>query len=104
MGQNMKMMRQLQEMQANMARVQEELGAKHVEGSAGGGAVRAVASGHQKLVSVTISPDAVDPADVELLQDLVLAAVNEALDASRELAARDLGQLTAGLGLPPGLL
>jgi DNA-binding YbaB/EbfC family protein len=103
MAQNMKMLKQLQEMQASMARVQEELGEKTVEGSAGGGAVRVVASGHQKLVSVAISPEALDPADVELLQDMVLAAANEALDASRELATRELGRLT-GLGLPPGLL
>lgn len=98
------MMRQLQEMQSKMARIQEELGQKEVVGTAGGGVVMATANGHQQILSVEINPDAVDPADVEMLQDLVLAAVNEALDRSRELAASELGQLTAGLGLPPGLI
>ena len=67
-----------QKMQADMARAQEELGTLQVEGTAGGGAVRAVVTGKQELVSLTIDPDAVDPADVEMLQDLVLAAVNDA--------------------------
>ena len=104
MAGNPNMMRQLQEMQAKMARIQEELGEKEVVGTAGGGVVKAVANGHQQILSIEINPDAVDPKDVELLQDLVLAAVNEALDRSRELAAGELGQLTAGLGLPPGLI
>jgi len=104
MAGNANMMRQLQEMQAKMARIQDELGQKEVVGTAGGGVVTAVANGHQQILSVEINPDAVDPKDVELLQDLVLAAVNEALDRSRELAASELGQLTAGLGLPPGLI
>lgn len=98
------MMRQLQEMQEKMARIQEELGSKEVEGTSGGGVVTVRANGHQKLLSVEISPEAVDPQDVELLQDMVLAAANEALDRSRELAAGELGQLTAGMGLPPGLI
>lgn len=98
------MMRQLQEMQANMARIQEELGQKEVVGTSGGGVVKAIANGHQEILAVEINPDVVDPKDVALLQDLVLAAVNEALDRSRELAASELGQLTAGLGLPPGLI
>ncbi|HXA42488.1 MAG TPA: YbaB/EbfC family nucleoid-associated protein [Candidatus Solibacter sp.] len=104
MAGNMKMMRQLQEMQEKMARIQEELGSKEVEGTSGGGVVTVRANGHQKLLSVEISPEAVDPQDVELLQDMVLAAANEALDRSRELAAGELGQLTAGMGLPPGLI
>jgi DNA-binding YbaB/EbfC family protein len=104
MAGNMKMMKQLQEMQAKMMRIQEELGNKEVEGTAGGGAVTVRANGHQKLLSVEISPDAVDPQDVDMLQDLVLAAVNEALDRSRDLAAGELGALTSGLGLPPGLV
>ncbi len=104
MAGNMKMMRQLQEMQAKMERIQEELGAKEVEGTSGGGVVTVRANGHQKLLSVAIKPEAVDPQDVELLQDMVLAAANEALDRSRELAAGELGQLTAGMGLPPGLI
>jgi len=103
-AQNMKMMRQLQEMQQKMARIQAELGAKEVEGTAGGGVVKVRANGHQQLVAIEIAPDAVDPSDVGMLQDLVLAAVNDALERSRQLAAGELGQLTAGLGLPPGLV
>jgi DNA-binding YbaB/EbfC family protein len=101
---NMKMMRQLQEMQQKMAQIQEDLGARTVEGTAGGGTVKVTVSGHQKVLAVEIAREAVDPDDVEILQDLVLAAVNEGLDRSRDLAAGELSQLTAGLGLPPGLL
>jgi DNA-binding YbaB/EbfC family protein len=101
---NPKMLRQLQEMQQRMARIQEDLGNKEVEGTSGGGAVRVRVNGHQKVLAIEISPEAVDPDDVELLQDTILAAVNEALDRSRELAASEMGQLTAGMGLPPGLI
>ena len=104
MAGNMKMMRQLQDMQSKMAQIQEDLGNQEVEGTAGGGVVKVRANGHQKVLAVEIEPDAVDPADVELLQDMVLAATNEALDRSRELAAGQLGSLAAGLGLPPGLI
>ncbi len=97
-------MKQLQEMQNKMAQIQEELEHKEVEGTAGGGVVKVRANGHQKVLSVEIDPEAVDPQDVELLQDMVLASVNEALDRSRDLAAQELGALTAGLGLPPGLV
>lgn len=86
------------QMQQQMARVQEELAEATVEGSAGGGVVRAVVTGRQELVSIAIDPDAVDPADVEMLQDLVVAAINEALDASRALAEQRLGAVTGGLG------
>ena len=82
-------------MLADLARIQTELEAARVEGSAGGGVVRATVTGKQELVSITI-----DPADVELLEDLVVAAVNEALRASRQLAESKLGRLTGGLGLP----
>lgn len=101
-GNPMKMLKQVQQMQARMAKVQEELEAERVEASAGGGVVKAVASGSQKLVSVSIDPEVA--ADVEMLQDLVVAAVNEAMEKARELAAQRMGALTAGLGLPPGLL
>ena len=104
MAGNMKMMRQLQEMQSRMAQIQEDLGSKEVEGTAGGGVVKVTANGHQKVLSVTIDPEAVDPQDIELLQDMVLAATNEALDRSRDLAASELGALASGLGLPPGLI
>ncbi|MGA8016354.1 MAG: YbaB/EbfC family nucleoid-associated protein [Candidatus Dormiibacterota bacterium] len=100
---NPNMLRQLQQMQAKMARVQEELGTLTVTGTAGGGAVSVVANGHQQLQSVTIDPEALEEG-AELLGDLILAAANAALDQSRELAATQMGQLTAGLGLPPGLL
>ncbi len=92
--------RMAQQMQQQMLRIQEELAAATVEGSAGGGAVSAVVTGKQELISVTIDPSAVDPADVEMLQDLVVAAVNDALRASRELAESRLAGLTGGLRLP----
>jgi len=98
----MKMLRQVQQMQDRMAKLQEELEHETVAATAGGGVVSAVATGTQKLVSVSIDPSATE--DVELLQDLVVAAVNEALDRSRELAASKMQALSAGLGLPPGLL
>ncbi len=89
-----------QQMQAQMARVQEELGAMTLEGSAGGGAVKAVVTGHQELVSVTIDRGVVDPADVEMLQDLVLAAVNEALRSARETAEHKMAAVTGGMRIP----
>ena len=101
-GNPMKMLQQVQQMQAKMAKVQKELEAETVEATAGGGAVKAVVTGQQRVVSVTVDPDAAS--DVEMLQDLVVAAVNEALEKSRELASQRMGAVTAGLGLPPGLL
>ena len=95
------MLRQVQELQGRMAKVQEELDATHVDATAGGGAVKAVVTGGQKLVSVTIDPEVAS--DVEMLQDLVVAAVNEAMERSKELAGRRMQELTGGLGLPPGL-
>lgn len=88
------------QMQQEMTRIQAELGEARVEGTAGGGVVKAVVTGKQSLVSIEIDPAAVDPADVEMLQDLVTAAVNEALDASRDLAEQKMGALSAlgGLG------
>src|SRR5205814_2702078 len=103
-GQQFKMLKQIQQMQAKMAKIQEELGEKTVTGTAGGGMVEVVANGHQKVLSVTVKPEVVDPADVEMLQDLVLAAVNDAMEKARELATREMGAVTAGMGLPPGLM
>jgi nucleoid-associated protein EbfC len=103
-GQQFKMLKQLQQMQARMSKIQEELGEKTVTGSAGGGMVTVVANGHQKVLSVVVKPEVVDPADVEMLQDLVLAATNDALEKARDLAAKELGAVTGGLGLPPGML
>jgi DNA-binding YbaB/EbfC family protein len=97
------MMKQLQQMQTKMAKLQEELGEMTVSGSAGGGAVTVSADGHQKVLSVAIEPEALEEG-AELLADMVLAAINDALDKSRDLAAKHMGQLTAGLGLPPGLI
>jgi DNA-binding YbaB/EbfC family protein len=97
MGDLQKMAR---EMQANMAKAQEELAAATVEGTAGGGAVVVVLTGTQDLKSIKIQKDAVDPEDVETLQDLVLAAFTDALKKSRELAAQRLGGVTGGLKIP----
>lgn len=97
------MMKQLQQVQARMAKMQEELGDLTVTGSAGGGVVTVTVDGHQKVHAVTVAPEALEEG-AELLADLVLAACNDALDKSRELAAQQMGQLAAGLGLPPGLL
>ena len=92
--------RMAQQMQQEMLRVQTELEATQVDGSAGGGVVKAVVTGKQELVSVTIKPDAVDPSDVEMLQDLIVAAVNDALRASRELAEEKMAAVTGGLRIP----
>lgn len=92
--------RMAMQMQQQMSRVQEELAAATCEGSAGGGVVQATVTGKQELVSVTIDPSAVDPEDVEMLQDLVVAAVNDALRASRELAESKMAAVTGGLRLP----
>jgi DNA-binding YbaB/EbfC family protein len=97
------MMKQLQQVQARMAKMQEELNDVAVTGTAGGGVVSITADGHQKVLSVVIEPEALEEG-VELLSDLILAAVNDALDKSRAAAAANMSQLTAGLGLPPGLL
>ena len=98
----LKMLKQVQQMQGRMAKVQEELENEKVEASAGGGAVRVVATGTQKVVSVVIDPAAAE--DTEMLEDLVVAAVNEAMDLSRQLAATKMQNIAGGLGLPPGLL
>ena len=98
----MKMLRQVQQMQDRMAKMQAELELQTVDATSGGGVVRAVVTGTQKVVSVTIDPSATE--DVEILQDLVVAAVNEALDRSRQLGASKMQALGSGLGLPPGLL
>ena len=102
MQNQMKMLKQMQQMQSRMARMQEELEREQVEAAAGGGAVKAVVSGQQKLLSITIDPDVAG--DVEMLQDLVVAVINEAMDRSRQLAAERMQSITAGLGLPPGLI
>jgi DNA-binding YbaB/EbfC family protein len=90
--------RMAMQMQQEMARIQAELGETEVPGSAGGGVVTAVVTGKQELRSVSIDPSAVDPADVEMLEDLVVAAVNDALESSRRLAEQKMAAVTGGLG------
>ena len=94
------MIRQAQKMQQDMLKAQEELESKTYEAQAGGGAVSASVSGKKELISVTIDPEAVDPDDVEMLQDLIVAAVNEALRKASEDAASQMSRLTGGLNLP----
>lgn len=95
-----KMMKQMQKMQQDMARVQEDLGNRTVEATAGGGVVRVVCNGSQELVEIEIKPEAVDPADLEMLQDLIAAAVNEGLRKARDMMAQEMSRLTGGLNLP----
>jgi DNA-binding YbaB/EbfC family protein len=94
------MLQQLQKLQEEMAKTQEALGDETVTVTAGGGAITVVISGHQEIQSITIEPEVVDPDDVEMLQDLVMAAVNEAIDKSQQLATDRLGALTGGLSIP----
>ena len=100
-----KMMKQVQEMQRKMAEAQEELAVETVEATAGGGIVTVVMTGSLEVKEVHIKPEAVDPDDVEMLQDLVVAATNEALRAAQDLASTKLGGATGGLDLPniPGM-
>ena len=95
-----RLVRQAQQAQQELVRVQEELGSVMVDGTAGGGVVKAVVTGKQELVSVTIDPDAVDPSDVDMLQDLIVAAVNDALGNSRRVAEERMAAVTGGLQLP----
>ncbi len=98
----MKMLRQVQQMQDRVAKVQKELDSATVEATAGGGAVTVVATGAQKLVSIRIDAEAAT--DTEMLQDLVVAAVNEAMEKSKEMAAEKMQSVASRLGLPPGLV
>lgn len=97
-------MKQAQQMQEKVKKLQEEAAGKTVEASAGGGMITVVANGRQEVLSVKIDPSVVDPNDIEMLQDLVAAAVNEALRKSQELMKEEMANLTAGMGLPPGLM
>ncbi len=94
------MMKQAQKLQAKMIKLQEELAEKTVETSAGGGMVKVVASGKQQIVSINIEKEVVDPEDVEMLQDLIMAAVNDALTKSQEMVSGEMGKLTGGLKIP----
>ena len=99
-GMNMNMIKQAQKMQENMQKMQAELEAKEYSAQAGGGVVTATVSGKRELKSLKIDPDAVDPDDVEMLEDLIVAAVNEAMRAAEGDAASTMQKLTGGLGLP----
>ena len=96
-------MAQVQKLQEEMAKTQEALGAEEITVSAGGGAVTLVVSGHNEFRSLIIKPEVVDPEDVEMLQDLLLAAINDALAQVKKLEEERMGALTGGMGLPPGL-
>jgi len=98
-----KMMKQAQKMQEQLAQTQAELAAKTVEVTAGGGKITVVATGAGDVVSIKISPDIVDPTDVEMLEDLVLSGVKQAIAKGRSLAESEMGKISAGMGLPPGL-
>lgn len=99
------LMKQAQQFQAKMAKMQEELGEKTIEASAGGGMVTVVANGRQEIISIKIETEVIDPDDAEMLQDLVLAAVNDALSRAKNMMNEEMGKLTQGLNLPnvPGL-
>jgi DNA-binding YbaB/EbfC family protein len=98
------MRQQIQRLQEQMLQTQEALGDETVSVTAGGGAITVVMSGHQRVESILIEPEVVDPEDVEMLQDLVIAAVNEAIEQSQSMAAERMGALTGGLGSLGGLL
>lgn len=99
-GLSRQLIKQMEKLQQDLARTQEELAQARVEASAGGGVVTAVANGLGEVLELRISPEAVDPSDVEMLQDLILAAVREVLDRSRQLQQEKLGGLTGGLQIP----
>ena len=93
-------LRQIQELQAKLVKVQEDLGNTNVEVTAGGGAIKIVINGHQQFQSIAISPEVVNPDDVDFLQDIVLAACNEAVQKSQEMAAQNMSKLTGGMKVP----
>lgn len=94
------MMKQVKKMQQQMLKAQEELESKTIEGTAGGGVVTVTVNGHKKVLNIAIKPEAVDPDDVEMLQDLVMTAVNDALTKAEELANQDMGKFTGGMKIP----
>lgn len=99
------MLKQLQKLQEDVGKAQEALGDETLSVTAGGGAIEVLITGHQHIQSITIDPEVVDPEDVEMLQDLIVAAVNEAIETSQKMAADRLGALTGGVGVDlPGLL
>jgi DNA-binding YbaB/EbfC family protein len=97
---NKNMLKQAQQMQARLAAVQEEIAVARTEASVGGGRVSVAVIGGSKVESITIDPEVVDPEDVEMLQDLILAAVNEAMDTAQKLANDKMGEITGGMNIP----
>ena len=100
MGNMQGMMKQMQKMQKQMATAQEELNEKRLEGAAGGGMVKVIVSGDKRVVDVIVDPTVVDPEDVEMLQDLIVIATNDAMTKAEELTNSTMGQFTKGLNLP----
>ena len=100
------LMKQAQKFQSQMAKLQEELGDKTIEASSGGGMVTVVVNGRQEILSINIDPEVIDPDDVEMLQDLILAAVNDGLTRAKDMVNEEMGKLTKGLNIPniPGLM
>jgi DNA-binding YbaB/EbfC family protein len=94
------MMKQAQKMQAKIMKIQEEMAEKSVEASSGGGMVSVTANGKQEILEIRIEPEVVDPEDVEMLQDLVAAAVNEALKKAQEMVAEEMAKVTGGMSIP----
>lgn len=99
-GNMQKMMKQVQKMQADMARLQEELAQRTVEASSGGGMINVVVNGKQEVMSIKIKPEVVDPDDVEMLEDLLVAAVKEAMRKSQEMVAEEMNKITGGIKIP----
>ena len=99
-GMNVNMIKQAQKMQQELLRMQQEMEEKEYQASAGGGVVTATVSGKRELKAIAIDPEAVDPEDVEMLQDMIVAAVNQALHAAEEEASSSMQKLTGGMGLP----
>ncbi len=100
------LMKQAQQIQTKMAKLQEDLGDRTVEASSGGGMVIAVANGRQEVLSIKIEPEVIDPDDAEMLQDLIIAAVNDALTKAKDMVNEEMGKLTKGMNIPgmPGLM
>lgn len=94
------MMKQVKKMQQQMVKTQEELGNREFEGTAGGGVVTVTVNGHKKVLAVAIKPEAVDPDDVEMLQDLVLTAINDAMNKAEETSSKEMGKFTGGMNIP----
>lgn len=100
------LMKQAQQIQTKMAKLQEDLGDRTVEASSGGGMVIVVANGRQEVLSIKIEPEVIDPDDAEMLQDLIMAAVNDALTKAKDMVNEEMGKLTKGMNIPgmPGLM